>query len=161
MTGLLANVLRNFCTSAGLLTAAGAETVYDLTVIIDYCVNGVAATKGTVVDGTTPVLDGNTGAAFVALQADKGCAFIWSMNVSGTVQLSQGDIQSIDPDTDLFIRYPQFPPVPADDIAFAYMIVKTTGASSAWTVGASNWNATGLSVAISDVFVMPDRPQIA
>lgn len=157
----LATILRDFCTAAGLLTATGAETVYDTTVIIDYCVNGKAATKAAVTNGVTPVLDGNTGLAFVPLQPDKGCCFWWSMNISGTVQLSQGDIQDIDPDTDLFIVHPQFPPVPADDVPFAYMVVKTTGASSAWTVGADNWNATGISVAISDVFVPPARPQIA
>jgi hypothetical protein len=44
-------------------------------------------------------------------------------------------------------------------VPFAYQLVQTAGTSSAWTFGTSNWNATGVTDAIVDISVLPDRPQ--
>ena len=65
----------NFCTSSGLLTATGADTVYDTTVTITYCINGKAATKTAVTDGVTPTTDYVSGNA-ITLTAS--CSGVWS-----------------------------------------------------------------------------------
>ena len=62
----------NFCTTSGLLTATGGETVYDTTVTICFCVDGKAKTKTAVTDGATPTLDYNTGAAFLPITGVSG-----------------------------------------------------------------------------------------
>ena len=56
-----------FCTTSGLLTAAGAETVHDTTVTINYVLDGKIATKTAITDGATVTTDYNTAAAFPAL----------------------------------------------------------------------------------------------
>ena len=68
----------NFCTSSGLLTATGAETVYDTTVTITYCINGKAATKTAVTDGATPTTDFATGSA-ITLTASKSRCVVWGL----------------------------------------------------------------------------------
>lgn len=149
------------CFTSGLLTAAGAETVYDTTVTISFSVDGVMATKTAVTDGVTPTTDIATGAAFVPLAADQSCCFVWMMTVGGTVAVAQGPIIDIDPDTDRpQTQAPLFPRVPAGYCPFAYQIVQTNGSSSAWTFGTSNWNATGVTDIIKNVSTLPDRPAL-
>ncbi len=149
----------SFCTTMGLLTATGAETVYDTTVAIQYCIDGRGYTKGTVANGTTPTTDANTGAAFAALEADQACVFLWLLDAAGTVAVAQGPVVDIDGETDEFKdQRPQFPDYPGTMVPFAYQIVQTAGNSSAWTFGSSNWNATGVTDVIVDVMVLPSRP---
>lgn len=148
---------RNFCTTSGLLTGTGAETVYDTTVTIAFCVGGVAYTKTAVTDGATPTTDGNTGAAFTALAANQGCVFVWALNASGTVTLRQGSVEALDA-AGAFKVAPQFPPLPDSVTAFAYTVARAGSSASAWTIGTSNWNATGLTIAHKNVMVLPARP---
>lgn len=150
---------RNYCTSSGLLTATGAETVHDTTVTITYCIDGVAYTKTAITDGATPTTDANTGAAFTPLQADKACCFLWLLDAAGTVKVAQGPIVDVDGDTDDPAKIlPLMPPVPKDHVAFARQVVQTNGASSAWTFGSSNWNATGVTDLIQNLLTLPSRP---
>lgn len=153
----------NFCTTSGLLTATGAETVYDTTVTISFCVDGKAYTKTAVTDGATPTTDGNTSAAFTAVLPDKVCVFVWGLNASGTVSLYQGSIEDVDGDTDTAKIYPQFPAIPDTITPFAYTIYQTDGTSAAAGLrpGTDNWNASGLTVTHVNLMTMPDRPQIS
>lgn len=146
--------------TSGALTAAGAETVYDTTVAIVYSIDGKLYSKATVADGATPTTDQNTGAAFVALAPDKGCVFVWCLNAAGTVSVAQGPVTSIDGTTDEFSApdAPQFPFIADAYCPFAYQIVQTTGASSAFTFGTSNWNATGIQDIVVNVATLPVRP---
>ena len=146
------------CFSSGLLTATGAETVYDTTVAITYAIDGILYVKATVADGATPTLDANTGIAFLPIQADKACVFLWCLNSANTVSVAQGEIVTVDGDTDIRKWNPQFPLVPTGTVPFAFHIIQTTGASSAFTFGSSNWNATGITKLIRNLATMPARP---
>ena len=160
----------NFCTTSGLLTATGAETVHDTTVTIGFCVAGKALTKTAITDGTTPTTDYNTSAAFppivgggsVAGAYGNGCIVVWALNASGTVKCMQGVQKALDADGN-FINAPQFPAVPDDVTPFAYQVLKAKNTASATTVifGTANWNATGFTNVVVNVFTLPKRPQVA
>lgn len=147
-------------TNSGLLTATGAVTTYDTTVAIEYMIGGKFGTAlAAVTTGATPPADAN-GVTLATLTADQGCILVWGVNAAGTVQVMQGETQAIDGDSDLFLKEPQFPALPADFCPFAYQVLKTTGAAGVITIGTSNWDATGFSNAIVNIGVLPDRPQV-
>ena len=162
----------NICTTEGLLTAAGAETVYDTTVAIGYCIDGKADLHATQVDGATPTTDGN-GDAFEALAvtnsdgsiSGKGACVVWCLNTSDAVVCYQGEIEELDGISTTFVNTPQFPSIPDDETPFAYQILKqamdslTAPTADSSTFGTSNWNATGFTNVIVDVFTLPRRPQ--
>lgn len=150
--------------SSGLLTGTGAETLYDTTVTIQFAIGGKMGTaKTAVTDGATPTTDYNTGAAFLPIPVEDGCVFVWGLTSGGTVKLMQGSITDVrggvTTTAGSFDVYPQFPTIPDDVCPFAYTIVKSAPSSSAWTIGTSNWNATGMSVAHVNISQLPDRPQ--
>lgn len=152
----------NRCFVSGALTNAdAAETVYDTTVAIDYCIDGKMYQKATVADGATPTTDGHTGAAFTAVLPDKICVFVWGLDSSSTVKLYQGSIEDVDGDTDVAKISPQFPFIPNDITPFAYTIYQTDGTSAAAGLrpGTDNWNATGLTVTVVNISTLPKRPQ--
>lgn len=150
----------NFCTTSGLLTATGAETVYDTTVTINYVIDGKIATKTAVTDGATPTTDYNTGAAFLPMTANQGCIVVWGLIAGGTVKCVQGGIQAMDA-AGKFIVAPPFPTVPGDMVPFAYQVLKAGATAGTITFSSSNWNATGFTNAIVNVAVLPSRPQVA
>lgn len=147
---------QNFCTTSGLLTATGAETVYDTTVTINYVLNGKIATKTAVTDGTTPTTDYVSGSA-ITLTANKARTVVWGLISGGTVKVIAGDI--VDWDGVAFNVPPPFPAIPDDFVPFAYQILKAGSTAGTITFGSSNWNATGFTNAIVNVAVLPDRPQ--
>jgi hypothetical protein len=149
-----------FATNTGLLTATGAETVYDTTVTIDYCINGQAYRKTAVTDGATPTTDGNTGSAFNAVLPDQACVVVWALNSSGTVSCYQGAIVDVDGDTDALEAAAQFPGIPDSVCPFAYSLVQTAGTAAAagFIFGTSNWNATGVTVTTRNLLVLPNNP---
>lgn len=148
-------------TTSGLLTGTGAETVYDTTAVINFAIDGKGYQKAAVTDGATPTTDGNTGSAFTAVGADKICCFVWGLNASGTVSLYQGDIDDVDGDTDVAKTLPNWPSIPNSICPFAYTIVQTTGAASDFTIGTSNWNATGVTATHTNLIggVLPSFAQ--
>lgn len=150
----------NFCTTSGLLTATGAETVHDTTVTINYVINGKIATKTAITDGATPTTDYATGAAFVAMTASQGCVVVWGLISGGTVKCVQGPIYSLDASGN-FLVAPQFPAIPDDMVPFAYQVLKAGSTAGTITFGSSNWNATGFTNAIVNVAVLPARPQVS
>jgi len=147
---------QNFCTTSGLLTATGAETVYDTTATINYVLNGKIATKTAITDGVTPTTDYVSGSA-ITLTASQGRCVVWGLISGGTVKVLAGDV--VDWDGTAFKVPPPFPDVPDDFVPFAYQILKASSSASAITFGSSNWNATGFTNAIVNVAVLPSRPQ--
>lgn len=149
-------------TKAGLTGISGAATTYSTgSSAILFSVNGKAYSKSQVSGGTTPTTDGNTAAAFLGLTANKGCVFVWALNKDGTVGVFQGTIEALDASGG-FINPPQFPRVPDTYTPFAYVVIKAGSTTSGtWTFSGSNWNATGITVAVQDVMMLPSRPQIA
>lgn len=159
-----------FCTTSGLLTATGAETVYDTTVTINYVIDGKISTKTAVTDGVTPTTDYVTGAAFPALigggsvanTPGYGCVVVWGLIAGGTVKCMMGPHERLDMQGN-FVRAPQFPTVPKEVAVFAYQVLKAgaTASASGLTFGSSNWNATGFTNAIVNVAYLPSRPQVS
>lgn len=150
-------------TTVGLLTATGAETVYDTTIIIHYAINGKGERKAAVTDGATPTTDQNTGAAFNTLAASEGCVLVWCLNAAGTVSIAQSEVKALDssnafPEPD---GIPDFPDIDLDTYCpFAYSVLKNGSTGSTFTIGSSNWNATGMTATHQDVlFGLPSRPQ--
>jgi hypothetical protein len=148
------------CFAAGLLTATGAETVYDTTVAIPFSIDGKLYSKAAVANGATPTSDGD-GNAFATLAASQGCVMLWCLKADGTVGVFQSDIGSLD-GSDEFdsAELPNFPTYDTEVwVPFAYMVLKNGAAGSTFTFGSSNWNATGMTVAIQDISTLPSRPQ--
>jgi len=154
----LGNRGMNFCTTSGLLTATGAETVYDTTVTINYVLNGKIATKTAVTDGVTPTTDYVTGNA-ITMVASQIRVVVWGLISGGTVKVIAGPV--CDWDGTNANPMPQFPAIPDGFVPFAYQVLKTASTAGTITFGSSNWNATGFTNAIVNVAVLPDRPQIS
>ena len=149
----------NFCTTSGLLTATGAETVYDTTATINFCEDGVAFSKTAITDGVMPLLDTN-GVLFETLAASQGCALLFLLDAAGLVSVMQGELEVID-DSGTFEQAPEFPEAPEGNTAFAYMILENDSTGSTFTIGTSNWDATGATNSIKNLFVLPSRPQVS
>lgn len=147
---------QNFCTTSGLLTATGAETVHDTTVTINYVLGGKIATKTAITDGATPTTDYVSGDA-ITLTASKARTVVWGLISGGTVKVIAGPI--VDWDGTAFNVPPDFPSIPDTFVPFAYQILKASSAAGTITFGSSNWNATGFTNSIVNVAVLPDRPQ--
>ena len=144
-------------TTSGLLTATGAETVYDTTVAISYSINGKAYSKAAVTDGATPTTQGD-GSALTQLTASKGCFLVWCLNAAGTVSIFQGDIQTLDVQNE-FVKAPNFPYIDYSTYCpFAYQELKAANTAGTITIGSSNWNATGFTNTIQNVHTLPARP---
>lgn len=145
------------CNTSGLLTATGAATTYDTTVAIAFSINGKEYAKAAITSGVTPTTDGNS-AALSTLAASRGCAILWCLNAAGTVGIFQGEVITLDaanaPLTALVL--------PSVDLTtwcpFAYMTLKNGSTGSTFTIGSSNWNATGMTVLITNIGSMPNRP---
>jgi hypothetical protein len=155
------NTLRsgNFCTTSALLTATGAEAVYDTTVTLQACVKGKAIVAVTAVtDGTTPTTDATSGAA-ITMTASQGKCIVWCVDAAATVKVLAGT--SVAWDGTAFQVPPPFPDVPDTLTPFAYQILKTSSTAGTITFGTSNWNATGFTSAIVNVFTLPSRPQVS
>lgn len=150
----------NQCHSSGLLTATGAETVYDTTVQIDFSINGIMYSLATVAGGTTPTTDANA-AALDTLTASEGCVMVWCLNAAGTVGVFQSRIYDLDSDGNFPGIAPEFPIIDNDWVPFAYQILKAGSTAGTITFGSSNWNATGFTNSIKNLNVLPSRPQIA
>jgi hypothetical protein len=160
----------NFCTTSGLLTATGAEALYDTTVTIVYVLDGKIATKTAITDGAAITTDYNTGLAFPALVGGAsvantpghGAVAVWGLISGGTVKVVMGDAQALDMQGK-FVVAPEFPPIPAGFVPFAYQVLKAGATASATAIvfGTANWNATGFTNAIVNVAYLPLRPQVA
>ena len=151
----------NFATTkAGLTGISGAVATFTTGAAVVYAIGGKAYSKAATSGGTTPTTDGVTGAAFEALTANTGCAFVWALNAAGEFKVVQGPVEELDIDGNFKTGRPQFPAIPATLTPFGYQVTKAGATTAAaWTFGTSLWNATGLAHTVQDVLVLPDRPQ--
>lgn len=156
--------------SNSLLTAAGAETVHDTTVRLDFSIDGKMYSKsGTNADQTTPTTDYGDSVAFsdssktltgVASAGGQGTVVVWGYNSSNAVKCMMGSRETLDAAGN-FAKSPQFPSIPADICPFAYQVLKHYGQASTVTFGTSNWNTSGFTNAIVNVANLPARPQVS
>ena len=147
----------NLATVSGALIA-GTTSTYTTSVAVDYLLDGRLYQFATKTNQATPTTDINTGAAFVAVQPDEGCIFSFCANSSLAVAVAQGPIEKVDGDTDEFKISPSFPPIPDTHTIFGYVIIKSDGTASAWTMGSSSWAATGITDTFVNAGLTPSRP---
>jgi hypothetical protein len=156
----LANI--NFTTlKAGLTGISGAAKTYSTGAAgVTQCFQGKAVAKAQDSGVTMPTTDAVTGLAFPALAANQGTVIVFAYDSSGNIKVAQGSIESLDSGGN-FARAPQFPVLGDTLCAFAYVVIKDGATGGAFTVGGSNWNTTGLTYSVQDVYFLPSRPQIA
>jgi len=152
-------------TKTGLIHTAGSAKTFATTIASDGMIGGkhVVALPVTT-GGTTPVLDATTGAAFKVLTDNQATVIVWGQNAAGTIQLSQGGIEAtevgITTTAGAFKRAPAFPSLPDDFMVLAYQLIRTAPSASDFTIGTSNWNATGITTGTAvNCGVLPERPQ--
>lgn len=144
------------------ISGLGAATTYTIQ-NITYSNQGKLFFKATAAGAAGPVLDGNTGLAFLSLLPNKACAYVWALTQAGVVQLVQGPIV---PYTDTVgggsnvpnsTRCP-FPGLADGSTVLAYVVVKAgSTAVGAWLPGTNNWTGvTGITAdAAVDLFSPP------
>lgn len=144
--------------AAGLV--AGTTTTYTTSAATAGSIGGKFATALAAQTNTaTPTTDGN-GNAFTALAASEGCVFVFCVVAAGTIAVFQGPSEVLDGAND-FESACDFPYIDLSTyLPFSYVVVKNDSTGSAWTFGASNWTATGVTDTYTDVTTLPLRPQI-
>ena len=155
-----------FCTSKATL-AAGSTSTLSSTGTLHFCIEGKAYSHAALSNTATPTTDVTTAAAFVAVGASKGCAFVVGYNAAGDLKVAQGAI--VDLTTEAggadanFQTPPQFPSLPTDFCPIGYIITKVGASGSAWTFGTSNLTGPPSNVLHTyvDVMVLPTRPQVS
>lgn len=159
---------RNEGTTQNLVSAgfvAGTTSSYTTTVTTVACINGkFVTTLGAQTNTASPTTDASTLAAFVPMGVNKASVFVWGTNAAGTIKLIQGEVVDTVPGVTTtvgaFIKLPQFPNMPDDFVPMAYGLVRTAPSAAAWTLGTSNWTASGVTCStFQNVCVLPDRPQ--
>lgn len=152
-----------FCTTSGLLTATGAETVWDTTVDINYCIGGKAYVLSATADGETPTTDAVTGAAFSTLTGTatggQVSVFVWCLDAAGAAKVVQGEVITVGADGGV-VSAPEFPTIPDTLCPFAYQILGKYGVAATCAFGTTNWSSY-TSNTITNLLAMPARPQQA
>jgi hypothetical protein len=162
----LAQTPLTMCTMKATI-AAGTTSTLSTTGTTLYCIKGKAYSKGALTNQATPTTDSVTGAAFVAVAAGYGCAFVVSFDSSGNLKVSQGPQQVLDGVTDganaKFLLAPQMAPVVDTHCPIGYIVVKVGTSGAAWTFGTSNLTGPPANTLVTfvDVMTLPDRPQVA
>lgn len=148
-----------FATGNGVFNTDTGASTYDITVALDYCIRGKAYSKATVSNGTTPTADGDAN-TFSTLATNKACVLVWTLDTAGTVDLWQSNVVDFTDAGDYPDGLPQFPVIDFDTYCpFGYTVLSNASTGSTFTIGSSNWDATGATATDVDVLVLPDRPQ--
>jgi hypothetical protein len=144
--------------AAGLI--AGTTTTYTTTGIVTGAIAGVFATPLAAQTNTaTPTTQGD-GSAFTALAASQGTVFVCCITAAGAIAVFQGEVETLDSANEFLIA-PAFPIIDLETyLPFGYMVIKAASTASAWTFGASNWTATGITDTFADLMTMPRRPVV-
>jgi hypothetical protein len=134
--------------TATISALTGAATTYTIT-NVPFVLNGLAYFKATASGAATPTTDGNSGAA-ITLTANKARAVVWAVNAAGTVSVYAGPIVDYTDTTASSTACP-LPVLPGTVCPVAVMVIMGGSTlSGTWTLGSSNWNATGLTVGKGD-----------
>ena len=153
------NPMLNCCLGSAQLNLDTGATTHDIAQAFEYAIGGEIKTKATTSNTATPTTDVNDGVAFPALAASQGVQLIFCLNLAGTVGVAQSAIRDLDTDDSWIEGIPDFPQVPDGYIPFATVVIKATSTASAFTVGTSNWDATGIETDVENHTVLPDRPR--
>ena len=115
----------------------------------------------------TPTLDANTGVAFATILPNKCAVIVFGVNAAGTIVGAQGPIIATQTGSTTtvgsFEECPQFPAIPDDFCPIAYTVVRVApSGTTGFVCGSTYWAASSMScTTFNNVFVLPNRPQIA
>ncbi len=144
-------------TDAAVATPNGAST-YNIATAVSFAIDGKAYEKATVSGGTTPTAN-PASTTFTTLAASEGCLLVWTLTSAGTVGLWQSDVKSLD-ESGEFIVAPEFPSVDLETYCpIGYTVLTNDSTGSTFTIGSTNWNATGATATTVSVLTLPRRPQ--
>lgn len=160
----LSQIPMTFATTiAGL--AAGTTTTITIANDVQFCIKGPGYKKSAASNAATPTTDATTGAAFVAVPASNGCAFVVGLDSTGAIKVSQGPLYALSGEasganTTTLIGAMQLPIVPDTVCPIGYIVVEVGASGSSWTFGSSNLAGppSNVNIAYTDVFTLPGRP---
>jgi len=148
-----------FLGKAALTGISGAATTNSSSAGV-FALRGKAITHAADSGVATPTTDAVTAAA-ITLTANQARIVVFCLTAADAVALVAGEVVSLD-SAGAFLDAPEFPQIPDTLCPMAYVIAKGGATlSGTFTVGSSNWNTTGMTYVVTDVFGMPDRPQTA
>ena len=141
---------------AGL--AAGTTSTYTTAAATAGSIGGKFTTALAAQTNTaTPTTQGD-GSAFTAVAASQCSVFVACTVAAGTIAVFQGSVEDLD-DADAVEIAPDFPSIDTETyMPFGYVVIVNDSTGSAWTFGASNWAATGVTDTFTDVSTLPLRP---
>lgn len=120
----------------------------------------------------SPTVDLGTVLGFVPLAvnppnnttANQATVLVIGITAAGTMRGIQGQVVptalGVTTTAGAFITAPQFPALPDDFAAIAYILVRVAPSATAWIPFTSSWAATGVTSSLVQVANLPDRPQI-
>lgn len=148
----------NICLgNAALGGMTGAAVTFTATNAVAYSVRGKAYSKAAITATAVPTTDGNTGKAFVPQTANTRAVYVFALNAAGAVAVFQSTVEAMT-EQGATIRKPNFATIPNTHTAIGYLEVTAGSTAGTWTFGVSNWNATGITTAVTSVVSLPDRP---
>lgn len=162
MNGRLAYGRTQNTLNAGLIL--GTTSSYSTTATTVGSINGrFVTTIGAQTNAASPTLDALTGVAFAPLSPNKATVLVFGQTVAGVIQMAQGGIEDteagVTTTVGAFRRAPQFPNLPDNFMALAYVLVRTAPAAATFTAGTSSWTASGITAsAVVNIATLPDRP---
>lgn len=148
----------NLCLgNAALGGMTGAAVTYTTTNPVAFSVGGKAYSKAAVTATPVPTTDPLTGVAFVPQTANTQAVYVFALDAAGAVAVLQSTVEAMTAQG-ATIRKPNFPPVPNTHTAIGYLTVTAGPTAGTWVFGVNNWNATGITTAVTSVVALPDRP---
>ena len=153
--------------SNGLLVAGTTSTLTTTVTIVPVLDGKFQTTLAAITNQAHPTTDFNTGLAFpamvggnsVANVAGQGCVVVYGLS-AGVVKAVQGPITNLDIQNNFKADAPQFPPIPANFVPFAYVIMKARAVDGvSIIVGTTAW--ASFAQTFVNVYQLPSRPQVA
>lgn len=110
-----------------------------------YAIAGVMYSHSADSGVATPGTDAVSGKA-ITLVANQAVALIFGLDASDNTKVLAGPVVALDSDGN-YLQNPVLPSIPAGFCPCAQVVLKGgSSLSGTWTLGTSNWNATGLTV---------------
>ena len=139
-------------------TVAGTTNTLSFTATpLPYLIRGRHYEKATVTNGVVPLVDFNSGVAFVNILPNQGSVFGLGYDAAGNLRVVQGQTLGLDVTGNFFVQ-PDGPTTPDTIAMFTLLVVKVGATGSTWTFGTSNFaGATGVTYTFIDVAGPLDR----
>jgi hypothetical protein len=138
---------------------AGTTTTYTTGANFNYSIRGQMLTETAASNAASPTTDIVTGAAFLALTADRCCVFVFCVDSAGTVSVAQGPIATLSEVTGKLAAV-HFPEIPSSLCPFGYLYAQGgTTVVGTWTFGTNNLSGvTGMTYTFRDLAILPASP---